>query len=56
MNAVANNNLPWTREEFEEKLRTKGQGYHIYHPIHVAMAESASGRTSSSEPSIVKSA
>ena len=39
MNAVANNNLPWTREEFEEKLRTKGQGYHIYHPIHVAMYE-----------------
>lgn len=39
MNAVTNNNLPWTREEFEEKLRTKGQGYHIYHPIHVAMYE-----------------
>ena len=39
MNAVANNNLPWTREEFEEKLRTKGQGYHIYHPFHVAMYE-----------------
>ena len=34
MNAVANNNLPWTREEFEEKLRTKGQGYHIYHPFY----------------------
>ena len=39
MNAVADNNLPWTREEFEEKLRHKGQGYHIYHPIHVAMYE-----------------
>jgi pyrroloquinoline-quinone synthase len=39
MNAVSNNNLPWTREEFEEKLRTKGKGYHIYHPIHVAMYE-----------------
>jgi pyrroloquinoline-quinone synthase len=39
MSAVENNNLPWTREEFEEKLRTKGQGYHIYHPIHVAMYE-----------------
>ncbi|MFZ9643004.1 MAG: pyrroloquinoline-quinone synthase PqqC [Candidatus Methylopumilus sp.] len=39
MNAIADNNLPWTREEFEEKLRQKGQGYHIYHPIHVAMYE-----------------
>lgn len=39
MSAVENNNLPWTREEFEEKLRKKGQGYHIYHPIHVAMYE-----------------
>ena len=39
MNAVTDNNQPWSREEFEEKLRTKGQGYHIYHPIHVAMYE-----------------
>jgi pyrroloquinoline-quinone synthase len=38
MNAVASQNLPWTREEFEEKLRHKGQGYHI-HPIHVMMYE-----------------
>ena len=30
---------PWSREEFEQKLRTKGQGYHIYHPFHVAMYE-----------------
>ena len=35
-----NNQLqPWTREEFEEKLREKGRGYHIYHPFHVMMYE-----------------
>ena len=39
MNAMTNNALPWTREEFEEKLREKGKGYHIYHPIHVMMYE-----------------
>lgn len=39
MNTLINENLPWTREEFEAKLREKGQGYHIYHPIHVLMYE-----------------
>lgn len=39
MNAMTSNALPWTREEFEEKLREKGKGYHIYHPIHVMMYE-----------------
>jgi len=35
-----NNNLkPWSREEFEAKLREKGKGYHIYHPFHVMMYE-----------------
>ena len=29
----------WTRAEFEEKLREKGKGYHIYHPFHVMMYE-----------------
>ena len=29
----------WTREEFEEKLREKGRGYHIYHSFHVMMYE-----------------
>ena len=29
----------WTRAEFEEKLREKGKGYHIYHPFHVLMYE-----------------
>ena len=28
---------PWTRQEFEEKLRGKGVRYHIHHPFHVAM-------------------
>ena len=28
---------PWPRKEFEEKLREKGKGYHIYHPFHVMM-------------------
>ncbi len=32
-------NKIWTREEFEEKLREKGRGYHIYHPFHVMMYE-----------------
>lgn len=39
MNAVSQAQLPWTREEFEAKLREKGQGYHIYHPFHVMMYE-----------------
>ena len=29
----------WTIAEFEEKLREKGRGYHIYHPFHVMMYE-----------------
>jgi len=39
MNAMTSNDLPWTRPEFEDKLREKGKGYHIYHPIHVMMYE-----------------
>ncbi len=30
-------NLPWTREEFEQQIRAKGSRYHIFHPYHVAM-------------------
>jgi pyrroloquinoline-quinone synthase len=30
---------PWSRKEFEEKLKEKGKGYHIYHPLHVLMYE-----------------
>ena len=28
---------PWTREEFEERLRAKEKYYHINHPFHVLM-------------------
>jgi pyrroloquinoline-quinone synthase len=28
---------PWSKTEFEEKLRAKGERYHIHHPFHVAM-------------------
>ena len=30
-------NEPWTKIEFERKLRDKGRLYHIHHPFHVAM-------------------
>jgi pyrroloquinoline-quinone synthase len=39
MTETKNNLQPWSREEFEEKLREKGRGYHIYHPFHVMMYE-----------------
>jgi pyrroloquinoline-quinone synthase len=29
--------LPWTRDEFEAKLRAKGQSYHIHHPFNVKL-------------------
>lgn len=29
--------MPWSRDEFEQKLRGKGKRYHIYHPYQVAM-------------------
>ena len=28
---------PWSKAQFEEKLRAKGDRYHIHHPFHVAM-------------------
>jgi len=28
---------PWSREEFEQRLRNKGKRYHIYHPYQIAM-------------------
>jgi pyrroloquinoline-quinone synthase len=38
--ALMNDTRPvWSAEEFEAKLRDKGTSYHIYHPIHVMMAE-----------------
>ena len=30
-------NLPWSKEEFEQRLRGKDKCYHIYHPFHIAM-------------------
>lgn len=30
---------PWSKAEFEEKLRGKSGSYHIHHPFHVMMAE-----------------
>ncbi len=30
-------NLPWSKEQFEQKLRAKGKRYHIYHPFHIAL-------------------
>jgi pyrroloquinoline-quinone synthase len=28
---------PWSKEEFEQKLREKGKGYHIHHPFNVLL-------------------
>ena len=28
---------PWSRQEFERRLRAKGDFYHIHHPYHQAM-------------------
>ena len=30
-------NMPWSQDEFEQRLRSKGKRYHIYHPYQVAM-------------------
>lgn len=35
---------PWTRDEFEAKLRAKGRLYHIHHPYHVIMNQGQSSR------------
>lgn len=37
-----NNNLPLTRQEFEDALRAKGALYHTEHPYHRAMYEGRS--------------
>jgi pyrroloquinoline-quinone synthase len=36
---MAKQKKPWTRRQFEQKLREKGASYHIYHPYHVMMYE-----------------
>ncbi len=33
------NDRPWSREEFERKLREKESRYHIHHPFHIMMNE-----------------
>ncbi len=30
---------PWSRKEFEERLREQGKAYHIYHPFNVMLNE-----------------
>jgi pyrroloquinoline-quinone synthase len=30
---------PWSKQEFEDKLRGKSTSYHIHHPFHVMMAD-----------------
>ena len=30
---------PWSRSEFERRLRAKERFYHIHHPFHVGMNE-----------------
>ena len=32
-------NKAWSKKEFEERLRAKGDRYHIHHPFNVAMRE-----------------
>ena len=39
MNAPERLDTPWSREEFEARLRGKSTSYHIHHPFHVMMAE-----------------
>ena len=36
---------PWSKTEFEERLRAKGDRYHIHHPFHVAMNSGRCTRT-----------
>jgi pyrroloquinoline-quinone synthase len=31
--------VPWSREEFERRLRAKESGYHVHHPFHIMMNE-----------------
>jgi pyrroloquinoline-quinone synthase len=36
---VSNTHVPWSKQEFEDKLRGKSTSYHIHHPFHVMMAQ-----------------
>ncbi|MEW6038983.1 MAG: pyrroloquinoline-quinone synthase PqqC [Pseudomonadota bacterium] len=35
---MSQDTTPWTRDEFEARLRAKDKFYHIHHPYHVMMA------------------
>ncbi|HUN92403.1 MAG TPA: pyrroloquinoline-quinone synthase PqqC [Burkholderiaceae bacterium] len=37
MNAPRDAGLPWSREQFEARLREKGKAYHIHHPFNVML-------------------
>ena len=37
MNTAPRTDLPWTRAEFEERLRSKDRNYHIHHPFNLRM-------------------
>ena len=36
---ITTDEKPWSKEEFEQQLRTKGAQYHIHHPYHQLMHE-----------------
>lgn len=37
MSSNATEPRPWSREEFEAELRSKGRAYHIHHPVNVLL-------------------
>lgn len=37
MNSFVDQRLPWSREEFEQRLRNKGAAYHIHHPFNIML-------------------
>lgn len=37
MSGAEANAVPWSRPEFEERLRDKGRAYHIHHPFNVML-------------------
>ena len=37
MAAASRKHPPWSRKEFEARLRAMGKHYHIHHPFHIAM-------------------
>lgn len=36
---MSDKDQPWSREEFEARLKAKEKYYHIHHPYHILMAE-----------------